>query len=367
MLEELKQAGEIVSFEPDHEVTGADYVWDGQVVNQTAPPNWGLVRISERSKKENSNQYPYPATAGSSVIVYVLDTGVNGDHEQLSGRVTMGPNFSPTGQQVVTDVSSQDDNGHGTFIAGVVAGRDVGVAKKVSITAVKILDSKKKGRISNVLMGLNWVYAQHVDRGPNAKSIINVSVDADKSDTLNQALADCAAAGIIVVAAAGNSDDLKNPTDACNRSPGGSTTSIVVGSFDMADRVSRFSNRGSCVSLYAPGEQVRSLSYTDTSGTTIDQGTSFACPHVTGVVALLLAEWKGPFTAQEIKDWMMKNGTKDILKDVKAGNVLDGNNIMLFSGGLVGRTDTVADISAAASNFKLSQWVFTLALLYAVA
>lgn len=94
-----------------------------------------------------------------------MDSGINENHTDIAGRVTIG-------KTVVGDLNdSSDVNGHGTFVAGVCCGTKYGVAKDAEIVSVKTLDSEGNGRLSDVLVGLEWIVEQH-KKDPNAKSIV---------------------------------------------------------------------------------------------------------------------------------------------------------------------------------------------------
>lgn len=97
--------------------------------------------------------------------MYLLDTGVKHDHEDIKGRVSYGIN--------VVDDSNDDGNGHGTFVAGICCGTDYGVAKKANIVSVKTLDSNGNGKLSDLLRGLEWITQQHMNGTKNnGKSIV---------------------------------------------------------------------------------------------------------------------------------------------------------------------------------------------------
>jgi len=311
-------------YEPNHNVTAADI--------QHNPPNWGLVRIMEHHASDKASAYAYPPTAGAGVDVYVLDTGIAADHAQLSNHVSLGPNFSPTGTGSDDDLSSWDDNGHGTFIAGIVAGKDVGVAKQAHVVSVKILDLHKRAQITHVLQGLDWVYRRHA-QVPNAKSIVNLSIDSIKSETLNEALQQCTEAGILVVAAAGNGNSQQQPLDACTRSPGSFNNGLVVGAMDQDDKLATFTNQGECVHIYAPGVNVKSAKY-QSNDLVVDQGTSYACPFVTGVAAVIMSNaTASKDLPMQVRNWIMQNATMNALSIDASNSIKSTQNRALYAGG----------------------------------
>ncbi|MET0693572.1 MAG: S8 family serine peptidase [Propionibacteriaceae bacterium] len=234
-------------------------------------PTWGLDRIDQRATK-GTKYYRY-GTSGAGVTVYVVDTGVRLTHTQFGGRATSGYDF------VDYDSNASDCNGHGTHVAGTIGGATYGVAKSVKIVSVRVLDCEGSGYWSDIIAGLDWVVA-HKASGP---AVINMSLGGGYQEDVDAAVARTVAAGIPVVVAAGNSDD-----DAYYYSPSGEPSAITVAATDSADHRSFFSNYGSSVDLFAPGEDVRSASNSSNTGSEVMSGTSMASPHVVGVVARYL-------------------------------------------------------------------------------
>ncbi|KAI9304999.1 peptidase S8/S53 domain-containing protein [Cunninghamella echinulata] len=129
---------------------------------QSNPPSWGLDRIDQ--KQGTDGYYKFSSNQGEGVTVYILDTGINKEHQDIAGRVTIG-------KTIVGDEEDYFDNdGHGTFVAGVCCGTDYGVAKLASIVSVKTLDSEGNGKLSNLLKGLEWVVQQHTYNPPSSSS-----------------------------------------------------------------------------------------------------------------------------------------------------------------------------------------------------
>ncbi|KAI9225340.1 MAG: peptidase S8/S53 domain-containing protein [Piptocephalis tieghemiana] len=297
------------------------------VVFQSNPPSWALRRISEHSRKDHSRSFVYPETAGANVTVYILDTGIQVEHSDLKGRASWGATF---GSNI-----TQDDNGHGTFVAGIIAGSMYGVAKSAKVVAVKVLDRQRSGYLSNIVQGLNWTMSQHE---PGDRSIINLSLDTPKSDILNRLIAAASQRGIIVVGSAGNGDKHGRPLDACTRSPGSASAAITVGAIDYYDRLARFSNYGSCVDLFAPGVNIRSLTHDSLDGSRSDEGTSFASSYVAGVAALILGDPPENITLAptEVRKRIFDSAT---LGAIRGMSPADGSNTLLFAGGWRGAQD----------------------------
>jgi PKD repeat protein len=229
---------------------------------------WGLDRINQRTLPLDNNATL--ADAGQGVTVYVLDTGIRSDHHEFSGR--MDPGFSA----IPDSIGTEDCRGHGTHVAGTIAGSTYGVAPQARLVSVRVLDCAGSGSYSQVIAGIDWVTA-------NAKpgSVANMSLGGGYSATLNAAVAASIATGIVYAVAAGNSQ-----TDACTQSPASEPSAVTVGATDIADARAYFSNYGSCVDLFAPGVNIISASMASPTGSTTLSGTSMASPHVAGALAI---------------------------------------------------------------------------------
>ena len=322
------------------------------VVTKYNPPSWGLNRIDKRKLTEMPNEFQYPSQAGYNVSVYILDTGLDSDHEELIGRTIRGPNFSLPGTAVGIpmhmefDESSDDDNGHGTFIAGIIGSKTYGVANNVTIVSVKVLDAHKRTRVSNVIQAIQWVMGQH-QAIPGQKAIVNMSFDADKSDAMNQVILNCANAGLLIVAAAGNGDANLNPIDACTRSPASvrHPNVLTIGATDKKDALASFSNRGPCVDMQAPGVDVVSM-LPESNAPAVDRGTSFSVPHVVGVAALIWSSvgssWINDWNATQVRETLMKTATVGALH----GTGQSTANVLLYSGATVGKGYDTESVSA---------------------
>jgi len=237
-------------------------VEEDQVVQ--ASEIWGLDRIDDRNLPLD-NSYVTPAGLdGSGVDIYVIDTGVRITHNEFTGRVVTGVDYTGEG-------AGLDGNGHGTHVAATAAGTTYGVAKGARIIPVRVLDSSGSGTGANVIAGINWVKQQHQSSG--RQSVANLSLGGSFSQTENDAVKACVNAGVVVVAAAGNDN-----ANACNDSPGSEPTAITVGSTTSTDARSSFSNKGTCVDIFAPGSNILSAGITSNSATDTMSGTSMAAP-----------------------------------------------------------------------------------------
>lgn len=246
------------------------------VATQLSPP-WGLDRIDQRNRPTDA-RYVYNAT-GTGVKAYIIDTGVRATHNDFGGRVISG--FDAIGDGLGTD----DANGHGTHVAGTVGGSNWGVAKNVTIVAVRVLDAAGFGTNATVVAGVDFVTANHQAGQP---AVANMSLGGGGSTAIDNAVANSINDGVTYAVAAGNDN-----VNACNTSPARVPNAITVGATASNDARSQFtppfaSNFGPCLDIFAPGSNIQSAwNTTDNDSNTIS-GTSMATPHVAGVAALYL-------------------------------------------------------------------------------
>lgn len=256
-----------------------DQVISSEVTTQTNT-TWGIDRIDQRSLPLNTT---YNADAsGAGIAVYVIDTGILANHNELNGRVL--PGYS-----VVTDgYGTTDCNGHGTHVAGTIAGISYGVAKAASVVPVRVLDCNGSGSTSGVIAGIDWVVAQNPTR-----AVVNMSLGGVASTAMDNAVTKATNAGLMVVVAAGN-----NNANACDYSPARVSSAITVGATTSADGRASYSNYGKCLDLFAPGSNITSAWYSSPSTYATLNGTSMATPHVAGFVAILRSLYPGDSVSQ---------------------------------------------------------------------
>lgn len=231
---------------------------------------WGLRKIEAPAA--------WDITTGSpSVITAVIDTGVDLAHPDLQGRLVQGRNFLDPEQP------PQDDGGHGTHVAGTIAANInnaqgvAGVAPGTSVMPIKALKANGSGKDTTVAQGVRWA-------ADNGARIINMSFGGTEiSPVLTESVAYAARKGVITVVAAGN-EGVDTPSYPAATSP-----NISVAATDQSDHRGAYSNYGDWIVISAPGSGIWSTFWAGQSSYRIDNGTSMAAPHVSGVIALMLS------------------------------------------------------------------------------
>jgi serine protease len=278
------------------------------VVDDQLPATWGLDRIDQRDLPLN-NTYSY-TTLAAGVHVYVIDTGIRASHTQFSGRMS-------NGYTAISDGNGTNDcNGHGTHVAGTIGGTTHGVAKGVTLHAVRVLNCSGSGTNSGVIAGVDWVTANH-----ESPAVANMSLGGGVSTALDNAVRNSVASGVTYAVAAGNSN-----ANACNSSPARVSQALTVGSSTSADARSSFSNFGTCVDLFAPGSSITSAWHTGDTATNTISGTSMASPHVAGVAALYLGNYPEADPAT-VNAALVNNASVNKLSSIGTGSP----NLLLYA------------------------------------
>ena len=298
-----------------------DYIEQDQTValNQTAQlpetitqnsATWGIDRIDQVSRPL-SQTYTYNYI-GTGVTAFIIDTGINSDHAEFTGRIGSGANFAPD----AGDTNTGDCNGHGTHVAGTVGGKTYGVAKGVTLVPVRVLDCAGSGSNSGVIAGINWAAAT-----TTRPAVANMSLGGGLSSALNAAVAGAVTEGVTMVVAAGNSN-----RNACNYSPASEPSAITVGASTSSDARASYSNYGTCLDIFAPGSSITSAWIGSNDASNTISGTSMASPHVAGVVALALAA-KPDATPSEVVAFLKENGSSNQLSSIGTGSP----NLLVYS------------------------------------
>ncbi|GAA1990772.1 S8 family peptidase [Amycolatopsis minnesotensis] len=275
-------------------------------------PSWGLDRINQRDLPLDGDATRAPG-AGAGVTAYVLDTGVRLTHDEFEGRAVSGWDF------VDNDPDASDACGHGTHVAGTVAGKTFGVAPKANIVAVRVQPCGTTVTPSDsVLAGVDWVTA-------NAKhpAVVNMSLGyPGSSPALEDAIRRSIASGITYSIAAGNFF-----VPACSFTPSNVREAIVVANSNQKDDRAAESQWGDCVDLFAPGTDIVSSTFADDHSSGAMSGTSMSAPHVAGAAAVYLSRNPGA-SPEDVRRALVDTATRD-----KIGYAMPGTpNLLLYTG-----------------------------------
>ena len=263
---------------------------------QDNPPSWGLDRIDQRAAAPDG-RYTYRTTA-DTVTAYVIDTGVDAKQADFEGRVEPGKNF------VDGNDDASDGNGDGTRLASILGGKDFGVAKKVHIVPVRVLDDTGNGRLTNILAGIDWV-----TKNAKQPAVAVLGIGGPANDALDTAVRGLAAVMPVAVPAGWSGSDTSES------SPGRVAEALTVGASDKTDAVSPKSNTGAGIDVFAPGVDIPSAT---TGGDPTASGTSMAAAFVAGAAALYRAEHPQA-TPAEVGQAIVDSATSDVLQGVPQG------------------------------------------------
>merc|ERR1712000_599228 len=315
-IKQIKKSPDVIAVEPDRLVK---LTWNPQVGEPSENNQFGERDHVEGhegedeptedvhlSKRAETNQQS--ATWGLGTISH------RATHKDFGGRV----------KQVWTAFKKDhtDRLGHGTHVAGTIAGKTYGVAKKAQVLAVKVFQGES-AELSVILAGINWAVNDVVSKGLQEFAVINLSLGIDApSAALNKVVENAVKAGVITTVASGNAG-----MDTAKTSPGSVDGAITVGAIDSNWKVASFSNWGSFVDILAPGVGVTSCSWKSDTGTAVEDGTSMAAPHVAGLV-LYAQSIEGIFGVDETSNWLKKVATSGKITGNLRGtkNLIANNN-----------------------------------------
>lgn len=255
---------------------------------------WGLDRINQRQLPlDNSSSNAFD---GSGVTAYIIDSGVEGTHPEFTGRLLSG--FS----SIRGSLPNTDCSGHGTHVAATVAGKNVGVARGALIVPIKVFPCRGGTSTETILRGIEYAIEHHQ---PGSPAVANLSLGGPIDPALDYGIQALVADGITAVVAAGNDNQ-----NACNVSPARASQAITVGASTQSDVRASFSNFGSCLDVFAPGQEVLSAWLGGTYS--LLNGTSMASPHVAGIAALYL-QANPRLTPSEVESAIKNSSTKGAL------------------------------------------------------
>ncbi len=268
---------------------------------------WHLDRI-DQNKGPRDYQYN-PQKNGEGVDVYVLDTGINYDHEEFERRAKYG------GYDAVDDYyddeppqKGRDCQGHGTHVSSLVGGKTFGTAKKVNLYSVRVLDCYNFAPWSIVIAGMDYVAKRMIEQ--KRPMVVVMSLGGPHQPAANEAVKNLNLLGAIVVVAAGN-----GKKDACITSPAGSEYSITVGATNETDELywnGSGTNYGTCVDIFAPGEFILAANHSCVNCTKVLSGTSMATPMVAGIIAMYLQD-QPLLNTTEVKLKLQNQSVTDVI------------------------------------------------------
>ncbi|KAF2798017.1 subtilisin-like protein [Melanomma pulvis-pyrius CBS 109.77] len=326
-LAELTALPEVLSVEPD------------QIIHIERPPNEASVRrdlVTETNapwhlgdishKAAGSTDYVFDEGAGEGQTAYVLDGGIRISHEEFEGRAIFG--YNALTDSTVQNGTNTDTDGHGTHVAGLIAGRRYGVARKATVVDVKIL-TESSGSSAWGMAGYNWAVNDIIAKGAQNTSVINLSLSATGPSTLwDNAVIAAYELGIASFAAAGNNDG-----PASEHTPARVPQSITVGMTDPdRSRTSIItdiygSNWGPEVDVFAPGRDIVSADYLSDTSLHTRTGTSMATPITAGLACYLRALEGGLGSPEEIRARLVELAHKDVVK-----NPNGSPNLLVYNG-----------------------------------
>ena len=294
---------------------GVDYIeeegfaFGEQSQNDSILP-WQVDRIDQ-------NRLPFdyiysPIGDGSGVDVYILDSGINYDHEEFEYRAKYG-GYDPVDEYAINvesksnhrRLNGRDCHGHGTHVASVCGGKTFGSAKKVNIYSIRVLACNNAAPWSVVIDGLDYVSRVVPERGRPA--IVSMSLSGAYFKAVNDIVDRLTQEGITVVTVAGN-----GKADSCSRSPGSSDSAITVAGSSSVDGLYSSTNYGLCVDIFAPGSRIRGADMNCTKCYKYQSGTSMAAPLVSGVAAIHLSR-KPRLTPAKVKAALIRDSVRDAL------------------------------------------------------
>ena len=288
------------------------------------PISWGLDIIDGNS--DGVYQRPCNLT-GNGVDVYIVDSGIRYSHETFGGRAEY------PGCDILDEINNESQRGadcsggHGTPVSSIVGGARHGVAPGVTLLPIRVLNCAHNGTVTAIVRGLECMMEHHATRN-GRPAVVNLSLFGRKSKLMKRAVDKVIEGGVSVVALSGNIESYRNSAmwltrDACRVSPSSIHGVITVAAsklYNFASHAYEYTKAGTCVDIFAPGSEVLtafSVPLCD-SCELAQSGSSFAAPHVTGAIALLLEK------CPSLPPWRVKHL---LLTKMAVANSLNMNSI----------------------------------------
>ncbi|KAF1967746.1 subtilisin-like protein [Bimuria novae-zelandiae CBS 107.79] len=290
---------------------------------------WNLADLSHKNGVSNTTGYTYiyDPSAGAGTTAYIFDTGIRLTHQEFQGRVRFGINGLTNSTTSAAD-GNNDGTGHGTHVAGTLAGKTYGVAKNASVVDVKVFDTGS-ATMSSILSGLDWAFKDVQLRGNIETAVFSMSFGArTASTTLDAAIKALYDFGILTVVAAGNENTLIGNTTPA-RSPEAFTVGYTNQQRNRVDSSSGVmgSNYGPELDVWAPGFDIVSASFLSDDGVKTESGTSMATPLVSGLVCYLRALEGGLGSPKAVTERVLALGEKGVVGDAKGSK-----NVLVYNG-----------------------------------
>lgn len=291
---------------------------------------WGLHRLSSQKNSLTSGVArivkPYEFMIPRfDTVAYVIDSGIRISHKDFDGRAVWGYN--------AIDHINQDLNGHGSHVAGTIGANKWGVSKRTLLVAVKAFGEEDCVSVGTYLHAVNWAINDYISKGHD-RAVINMSVGVPRGfEPFDRLVRHAIMVGMPVAIAAGN-----DGRDACNYSPsrmGNFPGAVTAAASNKDDRLvrrfagwmSRGSNYGECVTVFAPGMNIESVSHLSDTGTDIMSGTSMAAPHVAGLMAYFQSISDQLLTPNQM-EYLITHGNQGSMK----GRLKMSPNRLIYNG-----------------------------------
>ncbi|XP_041461636.1 subtilisin-like protease 1 [Lytechinus variegatus] len=279
--------------------------------------SWGIDRIDQKFLPLDNE--PFNIDGGDGVDVFILDTGVYTDHSEFGELGHKRAEFYADTFNM-NNPTKGDPNGHGTRCASSAIGQTLGVARKAKVKSIRVANHQGTGSIEKSILGFDLVHQYAEEQSSDYKCVVSYSLTLPTtSKPLDEAVKKISQKCFVVVSAgnygSGNDPDL---ADACNYSPGRSEHVFTIGASRLRvsqteDHKAGFSNRGKCVTLFAPGHKLTVASSKGNTTVEISSGTSFSAPIVAGAAALLLSNG---CSMAAVKSILVTTATKNLLQDL---------------------------------------------------